>query len=119
LASRMTRSGVARDVGAITRGDSDLLRPARATARRGDRFRDAGAPHPALLRGLPCLLDERGEVPLRRRLEDFEDHDVLVAEHDELRTGFEPKAFPDLFGDDDLALGRQGGRGGFTHDGSQ
>lgn len=116
--SRIMRNGVERDTGAIMRVDSELLGPSRAMAGRGDRLRHVAAPHPALLRGLPSLLDERGEVTRRRRLQDFEDHDVLVAEHDELRAGFEPEAHPDLFGDDDLALGRQGGGGGFTHGGT-
>lgn len=118
LVSRIMRTGVERDTGAIIRADSELLGPARAMAGRGDRLRHVTASHSALLRGFPSLPDERGEVTRRRRLQDFEDHDVLVAEHDELRAGFEPEAHPDLFGDDDLALGRQSGGGGFTHDGS-
>lgn len=117
LMPRLARSGLALDPRAISRDDADLLRPARATAGRGDRLRHVAPPQSALLRGLPRLLDERGEVALRRRLEDFEDHDVLVAEHDELCTRFEPEAFADLFGDDDLALGGQGGRGGCAHSG--
>src|SRR6476469_7731348 len=68
LVSRMTRSGVARGTGAITRDDAELLRSARATTDRGDRLRHVAAPHSALLASLSGLLDERGEVTLRRGL---------------------------------------------------
>src|SRR5687767_12693228 len=40
-------------------------------------------------------LHERGVIASRRRLQDFEDHHVLVPDHDKLRTGPEPESLPD------------------------
>lgn len=80
-----------------------------------DRLGDFAPAHPAPLGGLPGLLHERGEIAFRRRLQHFENHDILVAEDDELCPGFEPETRPDLLGDDDLSLRGQRGGGCVAH----
>ena len=49
-------------------------------------------------------------------LEDLEDHDVTVPDHDKLGPGLQAESGANFLWNHDLPLGRQGGRGGIGHD---